>query len=805
MNTLPSSVLSAYNLINMPSQKINTKDKNREWISQYLQYILSVYFSNNTIIPYSSWDKIDELRDIAHGRMNVDKFKNLYNSKVILENIEGDTEATTSMIDNNGIYKAGIETLDNNITADTSGSYRNINYDEYPVIMPKYVDALINKWSKYDFDISVNAIDRNSALERDKKEGELFFEMMFGNDIKKMNDMRGIPNLDNKFVPNDINQLEQYKKVGGIKLRKEIAYEIAFKLIRNNNELLLNNVFHDYICINAMVIKDETNLIDKKIEIKYVNPKYFVSQYTRDYGLSKANYAGHFEQYKISELLETGQFTEEQLYKVAFTWNGYLNNPNIDNLLEKKSDNIAYSDWSNFNVLVFNGEFFCYDYDDIEEVDNNIDKDEDEVGGVEGTRVIRTGKLIVGTTYVFDDGIKENNTGELSYHAWRSEGKSIIERCIFELDQICLAAYRYQNDKARALPDGWRLNWSAFKNMALANPGSKPEQWANLFFQSGIMVYEESAEPGVGTTHVPVEKLIGGMGNALREFIDDFTFHHNNIMNHIGFNDVVAGTMPKPDTTIGVSKLALDASNNITEGILTSWINISLSCAKNLASRIYFTCKYDKEFYNKYAALLSNSIFGERGEDLLDSILEGDKSLTEYAFTYNMKPTIEEKQQLLEAAKSAMINRVISYSDFCYIQNMQDMNLKLAQIYFARKEEEGIQKQQKMSQMNMEKAKEINLEQIKAKSDLESRKVWDKVKGNLLVEITRAQLRYIENEQKDKLDQATEAIKSTSYIINDAIKKVMDLQMADITQAQQQPPQQQQQQLPQQPQGGGMI
>ena len=243
--------------LGFPSHLIDSSQKNKKWISDYIKAAWTDYTTYYPNQLYNGRDKYHETKLYMLGKQSVSRYKKLFQP---------------------------------NQVANEDQSWININWDILPII-PKFKRIALSSLLKTDFSISVDAID--PLAQDDKKE---FYAQNAAKIILKEEYRK--QGLDESLVPDpdvdasNLKELDMYMNYS-YKHRMAVEMQDALKLIMSLNkfEQLREQVVEDLIDFGISGYKE---YFDKSgnIKIRHVSPANMVMSYSVDPNFNDIQYFG---------------------------------------------------------------------------------------------------------------------------------------------------------------------------------------------------------------------------------------------------------------------------------------------------------------------------------------------------------------------------------------------------------------------------------------------------------------------------------------------------------------------------------
>jgi hypothetical protein len=496
------------------------------------------------------------------------------------------------------IYRQILSSLDAN---NGDGTMLTLDYTPVPII-PKFVRIVVNKILSRKPYPQVQAVDPLSRSEKDKKKNVAILHIE-NKDILQEAKALGLPvKVDPDALPDTPEETEIFLDTN-VKTDAEIAAQLATEMTLTWND------FDDAIyrrCVEdlvncGMAVTKRTNDPNYGIREQYVDPAYFIHNYTDDPNMTELTYAGHFRTVTIMELkrLAGNQFTEEQYQQIAQTvMNRYGNDP-----LRYATQGYNYETINNryrygydeYKVQIMDFEFMSVD-------DIIFEKKESKFGNIgfyyKGheynapqqsvfdreavymrNATVYGGIFVIGTELMFNYGVQKNipknvhdiSRARLSYScvATNLRGmipKSMVSSIIGFGDMLQITHLKIQQSIAKAKPDGLIIDIEGLENVQLGRGGElQPLEIQDIYEQTGVFYYR-SKNPEGGFQNPPVREI----GNSIRnieQLVGIYNHYLRMIRDATGINEVVDASTPKADALVGVREQAIAASNNATYDI----------------------------------------------------------------------------------------------------------------------------------------------------------------------------------------------------------------------------------------------
>lgn len=463
-------------------------------------------------------------------------------------------------------------------------------------VAPKYMSITVSKIMAVDHNIFIDTIDSLSQKEKLTKEVDDKLNIIF----KKQMDELGISNKTAN-LPDSLEEYDMIKKELGVRLGVEAMTEamIYFTYDYSNWKQIKERMVKDEVENAICACKDYVNQQTQMVEVRYVDPERAIVQYSREPDFKNSEYFGEFVDYTISDLKE--YFSQEELKEIAESYRSFGGN---DPLLEFSFTD-GHCNFANYATLVMDFEYKSVDDDN-------------------GTPVVmwNKAKWIVGTDKTFEVGPQrdiprpDNFEANSSYHFRRLSGKSIIERCRPNFDSLCLTWYKLQNLKNMARIPGLAIEFSSLMNISIGD-AKTPMDLLKITRATGDVLYKATTHRGIVNNNgmKPIQELQGGMGAYLQQLIQTFEFDLQQISELSGIDRISAiSKTPSSEQTVGVTELAVSATDNALNPLYLGYIDIKEATAENITIRVQDLIRFNKKGRLAYA-----DVIGDAGVNMMRS------------------------------------------------------------------------------------------------------------------------------------------------------------------------------------------
>jgi hypothetical protein len=282
--------------------------------------------------------------------------------------------------------------------------------------------------------------------------------------------------------------------------------------------------------------------------------------------------------------------------------------------------------------------------------------------------------------------------------------ESLVRRMIPFADLIQLTHLKLQQVIARTVPDGVFIDADGLNEVDLGTGQNyNPEDALRLYFQTGSVIGRSYTQDGdFNNARVPIQQLTSNSGAAKTQMlIANYNHYLDMIRSVTGLNEARDGSMPDPNSLVGVQKLAALNSNTATRHILEGGLFVYRSLAEALTYRVADILEY-ADFKDDFA----NKI-GKYNVSLLNDIK--DLYIYDFGIFIEISPDEEQKAQLEANIQMALSKGDINLEDAIDIREIK--NLKLANQLLKVKR---VKKQEREEKMAMQKQAMIAQQQMQS-------------------------------------------------------------------------------------------
>lgn len=616
-------------------------------------------------------------------------------------------------------------------------SYLNLDWTPVPII-PKFVDIVVNGMSNRLFDIRAEAVDpvssNKKAIYKNRIQTEMRNKDMFeqigatlGQDMFSM-DVDGLPQNDDEL---DLHMMIDYKD--DIEIAEEKAIDAILK--QNNYELLEKRFDEDATVLGISVARQSFNLHDG-IKIDYVDPANFIFSPTEDPYFDECYYFGEVKNVNITELKKIKpDITQEDLKRIAqesSKWDTYQgvkgtfnsNNTNFDG----NTATLLYFAYKTDKTITYKKKKTALGNDKVIQKDPDFNPENTEDRFEVLSRKIDVwyeGVLVLGTQYVLKWEVMKNMVRPKSAiqkvlapfvvsapKMYRGQIDSLVKRMIPFADQIQLIHLKLQQVASKMIPDGIFLDLDGLSAINLGNGNTyTPQEAINMYFQTGSVLGRSMNEQGeFNNGRIPVQELTSSGANAkISSLISMYNYNLSMIRSVTGLNEARDGSMPDPDSLVGVQKLAALNSNTATRHILKSKLFLTQRIAECISYRVSDILEYSDMKEDFVKAIGRNSV------ELLDEIKE--LNLYDFGIYIELHPDEEEKNMLEQNIQMSISAGKIDIDDAIDIRGIKNVKIasQLLKVRKRRKEKMDQKRQQENIALQAEANQQATLTAEQAK------------------------------------------------------------------------------------------
>lgn len=612
------------------------------------------------------------------------------------------------------------EQIDSMFDGDDS-LYVNIDFS-VPLIIPKFVDVLVNRVVKTNYYIDVEAPSSSSQSLKSAYKQYLLGEIKAYQDgLLLANELNLTPPPAPMFAtPTDV----EIHTLTDFKLSSEIAAIDGLQkvLLKSDYKETDKRVLRDLVTINLAGTKIEYTA-DGNIHERYVDVENLIYSFSADPSFRKAQHAGEIIVMTIAELREQSGFNEEIMYDIAKKVAGKNNNPErFARDARSSSYGADFYDYDTFQVTVLDFQFLssCELVQKKKEtnqgtrldlVSDTYEIDEKNIGKEtlkKNTYKSKYGGIyVIGTNYIYDYGEKTSPLRkystffetELDYtlygaNWYKQDNTSFVERIVPFARQMVNAHLKIQHLVMKSRPNGLVIDVGGLSEIDVDGNGSfaSPMKLISIYDQTGNLLYNGLDDDGETQKAPPVKELANGINyTALQSLIAVWNYNLQNMYAVTGLNEVSDASTPNSEMLVGVQQQALESSNNATFEIFLSWKSIRVRSCEKIVLALQFLARKFPDKFAKFIGEANAAILGQIG-GFLDE---------EFNLDVQLEPTDQEKAYLEQNIQSAVNQGLLMPHDGYFVR--QARNYKTAQIVL------GMKAEQSRQRLRAEKQEDIKL------------------------------------------------------------------------------------------------
>ena len=622
-----------------------------------------------------------------------------------------------------------VQKYKNELAIDGDLSYLNLDWTPVP-ILPKFVDIVVNGMSDRLFKVKAYAQDAMSQSKRSKYQDMVEGQMAAKDVLTTIQEETGANPfmMDPDELPETDEELSLYMQLN-YKPAIEIAEEEAINTIFDENHYqdTRKRIDYDLTVVGIGVAKHEF-LPGAGVQVSYVDPANIVYSYTEDPFFQDVFYWGEIKTLPITELLKIDPtLTREQLQEISMysqSWYDYYNVAQFyeNSLFYRDTATLLYFNYKSTKKIVYKKKILDGGASRMIEKDETFNPPTEMMEEGNFEKIEKTidvwydGVMVMGTNILLKWKMAENmvRPKSTSQHAlpnyvavaprmYKGVIESLVRRMIPFADLIQLTHLKLQQVIARTVPDGVFIDADGLNEVDLGTGQAyNPEDALRLYFQTGSVIGRSYTQDGdFNNARVPIQQLTSNSGAAKTQMlIANYNHYLDMIRSVTGLNEARDGSMPDPNSLVGVQKLAALNSNTATRHILEGGLFVYRSLAEALTYRVADILEY-ADFRDDFA----NKI-GKYNVSLLNDIK--DLYIYDFGIFIEISPDEEQKAQLEANIQMALSKGDINLEDAIDIREIKNLKLanQLLKVKRVKKQEReekmAMQKQAMMAQQQMQ-------------------------------------------------------------------------------------------------------
>jgi len=760
-------VIVSISTTSFPSQLVSDAQKATvEFGLQVGQAIQYEWFrkDGNQCRYYSQWRDFHRLRLYARGEQPVQKYKN-------------------------------------ELAIDGDLSYLNLDWTPVP-ILPKFVDIVVNGMSDRLFKVKAYAQDALSQAKRSKYQDMLEGQMAGKDVLTKIQESTGINPfmMDPEELPETDEELSLYMQLN-YKPAIEIAEEEAINTLFDENHYqdTRKRVDYDITVIGIGVAKHEF-LPGAGVQISYVDPANIVYSYTEDPYFKDCFYWGEIKTLPITELLKIDPtLTHEQLQEISTysqSWYDYYNVAQFyeNSLFYRDTATLLYFNYKTTKKIVYKKKVLEGGGSRMIQKDDQFNPpvemmEEGKFEKIEKTiDVWYEGVMVMGTNIMLKWQMMENmvrpksstqhaipNYVAVAPRMYKGVIESLVRRMVPFADLIQITHLKLQQVIARVVPDGVFIDADGLNEVDLGTGNAyNPEDALRLYFQTGSVIGRSYTQDGeFNNARIPIQQLTSNSGASKTQMlIANYNHYLDMIRSVTGLNEARDGSMPDPNSLVGVQKLAALNSNTATRHILEGGLFIYRSLAEALTYRVADILQY-ADFKDGFA----NRI-GKYNVSILEEIK--DLYVYDFGIFIEISPDEEQKAQLEANIQMALSKGDINLEDAIDIREIKNLKLanqllKVKRIRKEEREEKMLMQKQAMQAQQQLKSQEMAGMMALEKIKLETQSKMQVKQAEVAFEIEKmkaeAQMKQLLMTEEFKYNMQLAGVKEDALTARDDMKE----------------------------------
>jgi len=719
------------NTVSFPSQLATDAEKaSEEFGLQVGQAIQYEWFrkDGSSCRYYSQWQDFRRLRLYARGEQPIAKYKN-------------------------------------ELAIDGDLSYLNLDWTPVP-ILPKFIDIVVNGMSDRLFKVKAYAQDAMSQSKRSKYQDMIEAQMIGKPVLEIIQQETGADPfmMEPESLPQNDEELSLYMQLN-YKPAIEIAEEEAINTIfdENHYEDSRKRLNYDIATIGIGVAKHEF-LQGTGVKVSYVDPANVVYSYTEDPFFKDCFYWGEIKTMPITELMKIDQsLTKEDLQQItqySQAWYDYYNVAQFyeNSMFFRDTCTLLYFNYKTTKKIVYKKKKLDGGGSRVIEKDENFNPplemmEEGNFEKIEKTiDVWYDGIMVMGTNILIQWKMSENmvRPKSASQHAlpnyvacaprmYKGVIESLCRRMIPFADLIQITHLKLQQVIARTVPDGVFIDADGLNEIDLGTGNAyNPEDALRLYFQTGSVIGRSYTQDGnFNNARVPITQLNSSSGSAKTQMLITNMNHYIDMIRSVtGLNEARDGSMPDPNSLVGLQKLAALNSNTATRHILDASLYIYRSLSEALTYRVA-----DILEYSDFADEFTNQI-GKYNVSILNDIK--DLYIYDFGIFIEVSPDEEQKAQLEANIQMALSKGNINLEDAIDIREVRNIKLanqllKMKRVKLQEREEKmAMQKQAMLAQQQMQ-SQQLAAETAMQKIQMETQAKMQLKQAEVAFDIEKAQ------------------------------------------------------------------
>ena len=748
------------NQIGFPNQFATDKEKESEEyglrIGQAIQY---EWFRKDgrSCRFYNQWSDYHRLRLYARGEQSIQKYKNELS-------IDGDL------------------------------SHLNLDWTPVPIV-PKFLDIVVNGMNDRLFSIKAFAQDAMSTEKRSQFQESVQADMVSKDLLLQVKNDFGIDAFETKpdDLPETSEELTLFMQMN-YKPAIEIAEEEAINTILEQNRYydVRKRVDYDIVTLGIGIAK-HMFLPGAGVKIDYVDPASVVYSYTEDPKFRDCFYWGEIKTVPITELPKIDPtLTREDLEvisKYSKAWFDYYNSAQmyVNSLFHQDTATLMYFNYKSTKKIVYKKKINEDGTEILIEKDDTFNPPVEMMKERNFEKVEKTidvwydGVMVMGTNILLKWELSKNmvrpksasqyaipNYVAVAPKLYKGKIESLVRRMIPFADLIQMTHLKLQQVIQKVVPDGVFIDADGINEVDLGTGAAyNPEDALRLYFQTGSVIGRSYTQDGeFNNARIPIQELNTNSGQAkINSLIYSYNHYLNMLRDVTGLNEARDGSMPDPNSLVGLQKLAAANSNTATRHILEGSLHITRSLAEAVSYRVADILEYS-DFKEEFVLQI-----GKYNVGILNEIK--DLYIYDFGIFIEVAPDAEEKAQLEANIQMALSKGDINLEDAIDLREVK--NLKLANQILKLKRKKKQENDQKNQMMQAEQQAQINMQSQQMAAQTAMMKINAETESK--IKIKQAEVAF-EIEKLKNEAMLKEQLMDKEFAINMQIRGVeMDVQM----------------------------
>lgn len=594
-----------------------------------------------------------------------------------------------------------------------------------PGFFPKFRDVAVAKITELDRDPVVRASDRLSTEMR--RQAILNDKLLSDPRMKTLVESTGAsPKYSNPTAKGmNAADIDTFAELGGYALPGEALMQDILQVGLDlagykDTQWKMAEDFYDLGIAAARVHWDT---FDDRLGLKYIDPAGLIVPPSNRQDATDIPFFATIETETLQSLRRECVLGEKTWYLIAKMYSNYGENNSVREAMP------------NFNSMEFREDFLAkhgaqaYDCFRLK-VMSFWFIESDDISGA-SVQTVYKAKWIVGTDVVFDYG--EDNTvcrtgGDGKRRAMlplvmsTAAGMSVTERCIADIDDVCIAVFKMRALIA-GMPTGPRMIVDIAGLLDTITIGGRNYTFQELlgaYSSTGVLVVQSSGEyTDVGTVNGaaknPITFVPPGIESDFNLLLTRVNAGLEAIRQSTGINEVSDGTANPNDMLNGVMNGLLNSSNvslkrhtNVMESLFVQ--TIRLFGRKIQAAALHSPVTF--------------SMIPASSSTIKMLTLDGSQSFFDYEFSCRPLPTADEINMMTQMILARVSENKLSQADMLVAMTMlrDSRNVKMAMIYVTRAvaereaQERAAQQQAIAAQSQAQAAAAASMEEEKRKT-----------------------------------------------------------------------------------------